>query len=646
MSQTAVRTWDRYDKLRAQGFTQAESARKVGISKVTAWRREKRLREETGAYSPADLVVRRTNQRRSEVGHKGTYIPGRMLNASRGPIPKDKLGEEARRALGDFAYFRRRYFGRKSTPWQEEAANRVAGYLDTKDKEFVVINCPPGSGKSTLFALEIPAWVTCRNRGIRAMIGSASQTLAERYLLRLRNALESPYPMRAESEEMEHDLAYDAESTLLADFGVFKPEGSVLWTASAFIVSQLDDRPITEKEPTWSAYGLDTSFIGGRFDFVVWDDATEDKAMSTPERIDKQRDRWDKVAEKRLEPGGLLVLQGQRLGPEDLYRHNLDKMTGPSYRVDHENCCLATPGKKYHHIVYKAHYDDRCVDDHDPGAYWPDGCLLDPYRLTFVELEAEQQNNPGNFMQVYQQEDIDPASALVDIQWIKGGQDPKTNEIYPGCWDTERSMWELPALSQPFVAALCVDPSPTKMWGITMWVYHPKTNLRFLVALMRAKMGVGQFLDWNDPSGKFTGLLQDWYEKSVVCGFPISTLIFEQNGAQRFFLATDAFRRWQQTTGVRVIGHETFSANKLDPNLGPQILSELYRRGLVRLPQKGDITRLTTMKLVEEVTRYPQFRTDDLVMSQWFFEANLKHVYNRDPKPRTMWRPSWLKDSA
>ena len=368
--------------------------------------------------------------------------------------------------------------------------------------------------------------------------------------------------------------------------------------------------------------------------------------MSTPERIDKQRDRWDKVAEKRLEPGGLLVLQGQRLGPEDLYRHNLDKMTGPSYRVDHENCCLATPGKKYHHIVYKAHYDDRCTDDHDPGRYWPDGCLLDPYRLTYVELEAEQQNNPGNFMQVYQQEDIDPASALVDMQWIKGGQDAKTNEVYPGCWDTERSMWELPPLSQPFVCALCVDPSPTRMWGITMWIYHPKTNLRFLVALARLKMGVGQFLDWNDPSGKFTGMLQDWYEKSVVMGFPVSTLIFEQNGAQRFFLATEAFRRWQQTTGVRVIGHETFSANKLDPNLGPQILSELYRRGLVRLPQKGDITRLTSMKLVEEVTRYPQFRTDDLVMSQWFFEANLKHVYNRDPKPRIQWRPSWLREPA
>ena len=51
-----------------------------------------------------------------------------------------------------------------------------------------------------------------------------------------------------------------------------------------------------------------------------------------------------------------------------------------------------------------------------------------------------------------------------------------------------------------------------------------------------------------------------------------------------------------------------------------------------------------TMKLVEEVTRYPQFRTDDLVMSQWFGEANLQHVYSREPKARVTPTPSWLKD--
>ena len=268
MSKISTRVWAKYDRFRAQGFSQTEACRKVSISVPSAWRREKRIREETGTYSPADLVVYR-ERKGGATPNPATrrYGPALRTDTTRGPIPKDKLTEEATRALSDFAYFRRRYFGRKSTPWQEEAANRIAGYLDTKDKEFVVVNCPPGSGKSTLFALEIPAWVTCRNRGIRAMIGSASQTLAERYLLRLRNALESPYPMRAESEEMEHDLAYDAETTLLADYGLFKPEGSVLWTASAFIVSQLDDRPITEKEPTWSAYGLDTSFHRGSIRF-------------------------------------------------------------------------------------------------------------------------------------------------------------------------------------------------------------------------------------------------------------------------------------------------------------------------------------------------------------------------------------------
>lgn len=638
--------WDKYDKLRANGYSQAESCRRCNISKTSAWRREEAMRNRYGVYAPGDLIQKNPNagtgRTMSINPERRSYVPGHKPQA----IHKDDLGVEAMRALKDFAYFRRRYFGRKSTPWQEEAAERVAEFLDTDEKEYVVVNCPPGSGKSTLFALEIPAWITCRNRGIRAMIGSASQTLAERYLLRLRNALESPYPMRAESEEMEHGLAFDAEATLVADFGTFKPEGSVLWTAQAFIVSQFDDRPITEKEPTWSAYGLDTSFIGGRFDFVVWDDATEDKAMSTPERIEKQRDRWDKVAEKRLEPGGLLVLQGQRLGPEDLYRHNLDKKVGASTQRDHKTCCDALPGRKYHHIVYKAHYDEICLEEHDPGTYWPLGCLLDPHRLSWLELEAEMMNNSGNFQQVYQQQDIDPEMALVDMMWITGGTHPKTKEVFPGCWDNEREAWEIPQLSQPFVSYLCVDPSPTKMWGIELWVYHPKSNLRFLVALEHRRLQIGQFFDWNDPEHRFTGMLQQWYERSVVLGFPISTLIFEQNAAQRFFLATEAIRRWQQTTGVRIIGHETHSHNKLDPKLGPQILSELYRRGLVRLPGKGDVARLSSNKLVQEVTRYPQNTTDDLVMSQWMGEANLNHVYRRDPIERIKKVPSWLKEPA
>ena len=612
----------------------------------SAWRHEKAIRERQGEYSPGDRLVKTiggTSGSRANPDNRA-YTPGADSNARRGAIPLHDLDPIARDCLDDFARFRRRYFGRKSTPWQEEAGHQIKDFLDTPHKEFLVDNCPPGSGKTTLFTMDIPAWLTCRNRGMRGLMGSASQSLAENYLRRLRTAFESPYIARAESEELEQGLAFDADATLLQDYGLFKPEASALWTAQAFIVAQLDDRPITEKEPTWSAYGLDTSFIGGRFDFCVWDDATEDKFLQTVERIDKQRDRWDKVAEKRLEPGGLLVLAGQRLSPEDLYRHCLDKKVGSSTEAEHDGCCQAEAGKKYHHIVFKAHYDDRCTGDHDAKTpYYPDGCLLDPHRLPWRELESEMENSASNFMQIYQQEDIDPAQALVDMFWIKGGIHPDTKEVFPGCWDNEREVWQIPQLSLPYVAYMTVDPSPTKMWGIELWVYHPKTNLRFLVALHRSKMMVNQFFDWNDPEGKFTGILADWYERSVVLGFPMTTLIFEANAAQRFFLATEALRRWQQKTGVRIIGHETFAANKLDPQLGPQILRELYRRGLVRLPGKGDLSRMTSMKLIEEVTRYPMGRTDDLVMSQWFGEANLDHVYKREPFQRVTPTPSWLR---
>jgi predicted NACHT family NTPase len=91
------------------------------------------------------------------------------------PFSGDELCGEARRALEDFGFFRYRYFGRRSTPWQEEAGHQVVAWLATKQKEYAVVNCPPGSGKTTLFTHDIPAWLTCRNRGIRGMPRSRSR---------------------------------------------------------------------------------------------------------------------------------------------------------------------------------------------------------------------------------------------------------------------------------------------------------------------------------------------------------------------------------------------------------------------------------------------------------------------------------------
>ena len=130
--------------------------------------------------------------------------------------------------------------------------------------------------------------------------------------------------MLADDEDKIKGIAVDAEATLSEDFGRFKPVDHESWTKDAFIVQQYDGSGITSKEPTWTAVGRDQEFIGGRYDFCIWDDLVTSNRLRTLEAIEKDRDWWDTYAERRLEPGGLLILQGQRMGANDLYRYCLD----------------------------------------------------------------------------------------------------------------------------------------------------------------------------------------------------------------------------------------------------------------------------------------------------------------------------------
>ena len=168
-----------------------------------------------------------------------------------------------------------------------------------------------------------------RNRAIRGMIGSSTQRLAEWYCRRLRRSGQA-HPVEAELNDVRLGLAVDAEATLQDDFGMFKPDSSEIWRAEAFTVLQQDDQPLSQKEPTWSAFGMDSGFLGGRFDLVIWDDVYDPRKMRSAEAREDMRRWWDEVAETRLEPGGLLILQGQRMSADDIYRYALDKSLPPT----------------------------------------------------------------------------------------------------------------------------------------------------------------------------------------------------------------------------------------------------------------------------------------------------------------------------
>lgn len=635
----------------SEGHSQTDAANIAGFSESTAKRLIRRHNIDPKALKPS----------------KPLEIPG--------PLERHELSRQAARALDDFALFRYRYFGRKSSPWQEHAAEVVAAKLATPQKEFGVVNCPPGSGKSTLFTHDIPAWLTARSRSLRGFIGSSTQTLANSYVGRLRSTLERNIPVQAKSEEIALRLASDADSTLSADYGRFKPlhhpdYAAPPWSKTQFTVEQLGLTSSHEKEATWTAFGRDTGFLGWRVNFVVWDDLVTKAALRTQESIEQDRSWWLDEAQTRLEPGGLLILQGQRLHAEDLYRFCLD-MKVPFDDIDGEAFDLGEEqiygeDNKYFHVVYKAHYDDNCTatdldksshkisaPPYDPKRPHSSGCLLDPMRLPWRELRGVMGQPLSNYRVVYQQEDVDPTEVLVPKIWIQGGYDHTSGNEYPGCYDLDRTVGEppkyIPSDAKKF-SVVTVDPSPTRFWSIQWWLYvepresEPLMGSRYLLDMARRPMSSEDFLDWNVDRRGWTGLLDEWWERSKKSGHKITYLIVEQNAAQRFMLRYDWFKRWLTNRSVTLRPHNTHT-NKTDPQFGVTTIAPHYRFGRVRFPGTKDGRKMVE-PLVNELTRYPDSSTDDCVMAHWFFEFQLQHVHDTEVPMPALYKdmPSWAKD--
>jgi hypothetical protein len=626
--------WYAYMLARKDGLGISAAARQAGISRATA-NRVTRAPDSSPEFQKAKHIF-------DELHPKDV-------------VADDGLCDEARLALQDFAYFRLRYFGRYSTPWQVHAAEQIVLLLHSEEKEYLVQNVAPGTGKSTLWH-DIICWLICRDRSVRIMIGSASERVARAYGGRVQRSLERNVPLKGDSKLVERGLEADAVTTLVEDFGRFKPASRDLWRKEEFVVEQRGGAAIDDKEATLSTYGRDGTFLGGRFDFVLWDDLVTSKILRSMDAIENTQTWWDSEAESRLEPGGLMVLQGQRLSSEDLYRYCLNKPGG--YVDDEEGEPVIDPDSRmYKHIVYKTHYEEHCQHQHarsspayDPSNPESSGCLIDPRRIPWSECVRRMANQAESWLVVYQQQDMDPARVLVQKLWVNGGRDPETGESFPGCWDHERSVGVLPSgLTQPWLLAVSVDPSPSKYWAIEAWLYHHPTKTRMLIDLFRGVMTAPQFIGQDPHSGAFTGLIEDWWQAYNRQGRPFKDLILEKNSAV-FLLQQQHFRNWASQRGVTVTEHDTHK-NKNDTELGVTTLGNEYKFGRVRLPgNRNDASRGRSMALVNEVTRYtptnPRAGTTDCLMAQWFFEFTLQRYMiarlTRPSQPPQMKRPGWL----
>ena len=557
----------------------------------------------------------------------------------------DDTDEEA---LKDFGLFRRRFMGRVATPWQIMAANKIVELLDSPHDEYLVLNCPPGSGKSTLLT-DICTWVLCRNRATRIMYGSAAQAPASDYTNRVMNDLTRPEPTRATTREVLHGLAVDGESTLQKAYGAFKPANGAKWTKEKFYVQQIDGTTVQEKEPNMVAFGRDSTFLGGRFDLVVWDDLVSEKTLRTTEAREALIGWWNNTAETRVEPGGLNVLVGQRLSADDLYRYCIDLPSGADMEEDGDGA-LPMDGnyaRKYTHLVFPAHDEDKCqgtVDNPDhklDGRYWPEGCLLDPKRLSWRKLAMLRANPLNSFETVYQQQDSDPSTALVQQDWINGGKG-KDGIQYVGCLDRDRGLNEVPPHLAQAWSVITVDPSPSRYWTIQWWLCHEETQQMFLMNHIRKAMSAPEWLDYNIDSQSFSGVAEDLVRIAEDKGRPVTHMIVEENAAQRFMLQNDFIKRWQQSRNVLIVPHAT-NRNKADDTYGVQSMAPAWMHGRVRLPYKNSEAQLATLKLTTEVTKWPKGATDDAVMAMWFVHFQWPKIAPGAPTEIRFARPSWLR---
>jgi hypothetical protein len=602
------------------GLPRAQAIRALGVSRTWALEYEKFLK---GHPEEFDRL-------------RGT--PG-SVTAAEGPKTRSEMSALAVACLDDFELFRVTVFGRRSPPWAVQAAHTVADLYATDDREFAVINMPPGLGKTTLFTTDIPAWLTCRRRNIRGALGAISESLSTKYVFRLRKEFERTNPTRATSEAVDKRGAVNATHTMSQLYGRFRPVVPDTWRREYFTVELEDGEVSGEKEMTWTQASMEADFIGDRLDFVSFDDAVTPLSVRTETRREGHAEQWDKVVEARLEPGGLLLLVGQRLHQLDLYRHCLDKV------VELEGGEDRAP--QYTHIVFPAHDQGRCTQDHGKdAAYWPKGCLADPKALPWKELRARQIVDSHNFELVYQQNDASHTRSLVQKLWVQGGRDEETGEIFPGCWDEGREPGDVPVLENRVLSYATVDPSAARYWVIQWWLMEPATQKRFLIDMRREVMSANRLLDL--ANGAYEGVMDDWQHRSETAGRRITHWIVEQNSQQKHLLQYAFVRDWTRAHRVQLIGHETQGKSKSDPKLGVEAtLPAIFRHGLVRLPGTVD-GRAKVRFLVDEATSWPYAATTDAVMACWFGEFNLPTLLRGTDEPPVyvMPRPSWMRPAG
>jgi predicted phage terminase large subunit-like protein len=245
--------------------------------------------------------------------------------------------------------------------------------LERGEFDFLLVEMPPGSAKSTYVNWLFPAWYLCRNPGCNVLSASHSSELAERWGRRTRNLVSTA--------SLVLGLGLSADSTAAYRWG-------------------------TTNGCEYYAVGVGVGIMGFRADLGIIDDPFGSREDAESRKVREARWEWylnDFCS--RLKPGARRVIMHQRFHEEDLAGRLVKHMEA-----------IGRPVRRLK-IRAEATEDDEL--GREPGnMLWDDPKGYD-YGRFLRDRKAELAGDPRTWSALYQQEPIPETGAFFDRDWIK-----------------------------------------------------------------------------------------------------------------------------------------------------------------------------------------------------------------------------------
>lgn len=488
------------------------------------------------------------------------------------------LDEGSRVGVPDFETFREECFGHPTFEHQREWLEAI----DRQDMSIILV--PPEHAKTMTLSIEYPTWRITKDRNVRIISVSKSQTYARKLLLAVKKRLSDHSLYRA-----------NGWRSPIREWGPFEPgereRGRLPWSADMFYVSGIDS---SEKDPTMEALGVGGQIYGARADVIVLDDiATLKNQQSITER-EKILEWLAQEVLTRLADDGKLILIGTRVHENDIYSTLLA-----------EDIDWATD---FHAVVQQA-----IIDEENRRTLWPE-------RWPYDKLVAKRRNR----MPLRQWN-------LVYQQSAQGSPD---NPFSPEALDEAKDISvRVGQLAPGLPVVMGVDPALEGTLAISVVGIDRGTGERHLIDCI------------GRTQVRHPDIVKNLIVETAT-RYGASRCRIEKNAMQGFLSKDAELRRRLVMVGCQLEEEYTTAQNKYDPEWGISSVAAQFDLGLWHIPwAPGSETKMRP--LLEELASWrPGVKVkQDRVVSLWLAELSARRFASYRPGLPTSRPdvPTWVR---